>query len=65
MGDEKGTTVSSVWRTLCIVIVLGVFALAGLLAYKLFEDPAHDPLYDEYPPNYTATDLKTVQPDAR
>ena len=65
MGETKGKTVSPVWRTLCILIALGVATLAGLLGYKLFEDPPYDPLFDEYPPDSTPTDLKTLQPDAR
>jgi len=39
MGENKGKTVSPIWRTLCIVIALGVVTLVGLLGYKLFEDP--------------------------
>jgi uncharacterized sulfatase len=43
---------------------LGVLTLLGLLAYRLFEAPACDPRFDEYPPGYRGDALKAVQPDA-
>ena len=64
MGEKTGKTVSSVWRTLCIVTALGVAAAMGLFAYKLFEDPPYNALFDEYPPGSTHSDLKVVQPTA-
>ncbi len=64
MAETRGKTVRPIWRTLCIAIALVFLTLAGFFFYKLFESPARDPLFDEYPPNYTDTALNVVQPDA-
>jgi uncharacterized sulfatase len=64
MAEKQGKTVSSIWRTLCILVALGVVAVLGLLGYSLLEDPPYDPRFDEYPPGYTPTDLNVVHPDA-
>lgn len=64
MGEEKAKTVRSAWRTTCIVVALGFLVLLGLTAYRLFEAPAYDPRFDEHPPKYSGTELKTLQPDA-
>ncbi len=64
MDRNEGKAVSPIWRALCIMVILAVVTMAGLLGYKLLEDPPHDPLFDEYPPHYASTALRVVQPEA-
>lgn len=64
MGKGEKKKVSSIWRTLCILILLGGIALLGAGVYGLLKPPPHDPLYDQFPPDYTPTALRSVDPDA-
>ena len=64
MGGTKNKTGANIWKILFITIVLSVAALLGLGIYKLLEDPAYDPVYDELPPGHTTASLKTIYPEA-
>jgi uncharacterized sulfatase len=64
MGEAKRLTGGNIWKIIFLAAVLGVAALLGLGAYRLLEVPPCDPIYEENPPNYDPTPLRTVNPDA-
>ena len=64
MAEDKTTRRKFIKKSVLAGIAVGGAALVGTAAYKLLEESSVDPLYEEYPPGYKPSPLRTVNPNA-